>query len=400
MEMAEMKEGKITIRSLILGTVFSGLFAFVTVWFENRKDLVVTANQIAVLPYVLLFLCVLLINPVCRLLRFVRRFTVTEILLVFIMCSVSAGISTFGLASQLIPTMGGLYNEHWNNNQTKWNEYVEPSLNESYFLSEPGIREAAREYVAALEKHRETKDICDRALRFERALAVEAKAKEDLEKARAVPEGASERVKAIEKAERALDAKRQARKKAERAWRAVREAEQLGAFREVIVVFKGRLSEYEEDRDGKKDDLAKLEAKAFEKVKTFRRGLPKSMRAYPGFIMLPDETVEIYLGRWRRLIRGISALGHLRRAEKTLAAVESSGPPPADVLEGIGDSIDSAVARLEPVSEAETLLSRKKELGDEWDSANKELLAVRAELKRLRQERRLAEPDRFNCIPS
>ena len=136
-------EGKITFRSLLLGALLSGVFAVITVFFENRSGQIVTANQIAVLPYALLFVVVLLINPFCRMIRFVRRFTVTEILLIFIMCSVSAGVSTFGLASQLVPMIGNLFNGQWNNDLSRWDIYIEPYVNENFFIAQPGTRTAA-----------------------------------------------------------------------------------------------------------------------------------------------------------------------------------------------------------------------------------------------------------------
>ena len=50
-----MKYGSVTIRSLILGAIFSGVFALLTVYFENLQstytgDIYVTANQVPVLP--------------------------------------------------------------------------------------------------------------------------------------------------------------------------------------------------------------------------------------------------------------------------------------------------------------------------------------------------------------
>ncbi len=147
----EPGEGRITVRSLVAGTLLAGVFAVLTVYFENRRDIVVTATQIAVLPYLLLIGIILAINPLLRLIRVIRPFTTVEILLIFIMGSVSAGIPTFGLASQLVPAISSVYNEHWNSEQSEWNRYVAPYIDDSFLVSEEGIYEAAQAYRDAMD---------------------------------------------------------------------------------------------------------------------------------------------------------------------------------------------------------------------------------------------------------
>jgi len=142
----------ITIRSLVLGALFSGAFALLTVILENRYSMLPTANQLPLFPFVLLAVFVLLLNPLLRLLRFLRPLTRPEMLIIFVMCMVSSGISTFGLTGQLIPIIGGLYNRHWNNDQTEWNRYVDPYLNDNFFIAEPGIQQAAQAYAEDLRR--------------------------------------------------------------------------------------------------------------------------------------------------------------------------------------------------------------------------------------------------------
>lgn len=136
-------------RSIGIGAFFVLLFSVVTVFYDNTWNMLITASQVAVLPYVLLLLLVLLINPLCRLLRGVRRFTVTEILVIFMMGAVSAGISTSGLVSYLLPVSGSLFNQSWNTGQSGWDRHVVPHLNERFFVSVPGIRQAAQDYAVA-----------------------------------------------------------------------------------------------------------------------------------------------------------------------------------------------------------------------------------------------------------
>ena len=70
-------DNKITFRSMFLGTFFAVIFAIIGIYFESRKAIYINATQIAILPYLLLFTTVLLLNPLCNLIRFVRKFTAT-----------------------------------------------------------------------------------------------------------------------------------------------------------------------------------------------------------------------------------------------------------------------------------------------------------------------------------
>ena len=93
----------ITIRSLILGIIFSALFAILTVVLENRQEMLPTGNQVALFPYIMLVFLVVLINPFFRLVRFIKPLSLAELLIIFVMCMVSSGISTFGLTGQVVP---------------------------------------------------------------------------------------------------------------------------------------------------------------------------------------------------------------------------------------------------------------------------------------------------------
>ncbi len=56
---------------------------------------------------------------------------------IFTALLVTSGISTFGLASQLVPLVAGPWNPEWNNAQSGWKEDVLDHLNPSLFLSAP-----------------------------------------------------------------------------------------------------------------------------------------------------------------------------------------------------------------------------------------------------------------------
>ncbi|MDP7132069.1 MAG: hypothetical protein QF437_16345, partial [Planctomycetota bacterium] len=200
----EQRDAKITIRAIIMGAIFSGLFAWLTVYFENRMDLILTATQISVLPYVLLFLFVLLVNPILALVRVLKPLSIAEILIVFVMGSVSSGISTFGLASQFVPAVGNLFNEHMNDDQSKWDQYIQPYINEGFFLSVPGIQQASIEYSEALSSYRDVEKVLSAAKSLDNARDLIDEAKANVEKVKGIEAEAVAKAAMVSKASRSL----------------------------------------------------------------------------------------------------------------------------------------------------------------------------------------------------
>jgi hypothetical protein len=147
----------ISIRSILIGTVFTALLAALTVILDNRHYMLAAPNQVPLFPFVLLIGLTVIINPLLRLSRIIKPLALSELLLVFAMCSVSAGIATFGLTAQLLPIVSAVFNRHWNTDQSEWNKYVEPYLNENFFVAETGTQALARQYadkLAAVERLR------------------------------------------------------------------------------------------------------------------------------------------------------------------------------------------------------------------------------------------------------
>ena len=118
---------KVSAASAIVGGFFGFLIAYAAIaggvpgWI--RPTLMTfsgVASNFAGVPLAFAFLAtlgrtglltVLLINPFCRLVRVARPFSAAEILCVFVMGLVSSGVSTIGLASEIIPLAGSLFNQ-------------------------------------------------------------------------------------------------------------------------------------------------------------------------------------------------------------------------------------------------------------------------------------------------
>lgn len=305
---------RITIRSIVLGLLFTVLFSILTVYFENRFNLIITATQIAVLPYVLIIAAVLMINPICRLIRIIKPFSVAEIMLVFIMTSVSAGVPTFGMASQVVPIASSLFNGHWNNDQSQWDLYIEPYVNESYFVSEEGIQEAALAYKEALE--------------------------------------------------------------------ALETAEDEGASADVLEPLM-------QEATKRKAVLDDLEEAAFEKVEVFRRGLPRGLRAYPGFVKLPDENMTVYRGRFRRLVNGRGSMQDVQEA-KELAAEQGLDSQASR----IDELLESAASQLATIASAEDLEVQEQALAASWQETNQASVELDQRIQDMYEESRMATTER------
>ena len=136
--------GKMTLRAFVLGIIVVAVLAWFTVLRENRPPYeTLTATNIPVMPYLVLAAVVLLINPAIKLVRFVRRFSRVELLVIFMMGAISNGIVSYGLESQWVPLMTGLSSPRFNHPGMKWDVCVQPYMNESFFLAAPGSRAAA-----------------------------------------------------------------------------------------------------------------------------------------------------------------------------------------------------------------------------------------------------------------
>jgi len=396
--MKSKSTNRITIRSLVLGTVFAGLFAILTVYFENATRLFVTANQIPLLPYVLLVLAVLLINPLCRLIRIIRPFAVAEIMIVFIMGSVSSGLSTFGLASQVVPIVGNLFNEHWNTEQSEWDQYVVPFLNDSYFVSEPGAQQAAAAYRGAVTRLKDAQDLYHAAFSYDKSLAALRRVEEGLKRARAAQGPAAQKDLAVSQATQAVSVARQIREQTKSEWEEIRSRSGAAELREVLTSLPAEIESHEAETRAKKSLLQDLQQRAFAKVRTYRRGLPQGGRSLPGVFPTLSEGLEVYFARISRLRHGRRALKHLETVRKTMGRVDADSPVPADVAGQWAALIDQALDELASIGESKALLERRDVLVGRWQRTNQEFLAASTKLEDLRERRRSAATSEFAAL--
>lgn len=395
-----MKDNRITIRAVVWGILIAALFAVLTVYAENFLMLQLAACQIPVLPYLLLILSILLINPICRLVRIIRPFTVVEILLVFMMGAVSSSVATYGLADQLLPIVGNLFNSDWNNKQSEWNRYVTPFVNESYFVAVPGIQGAAQEYHQAMEDWSALKKSCDIARRFQDEQTRSAAAATDLQKAEAdtaLP--AAKKAVLVSSARAALDKARKSCQTAEAQWLTLR-AQGLTNLAEVMQVYPARVQQADARADEAEERLSELQNQAFAKIKVYRRGLPNRLAAYPAVFPMPDDDLHSYFGRYQRLVKGLAAVRELKQAIAQLDRSSPTAPPSADILADVDRRLTAALAELQPLGDNREWLTRKTTFQQEDSLLTTRRQELEQRLKQVNEEKRNAQYGAVRALES
>lgn len=372
----------ITFRSVLLGTIFSAVFAVVSIRATHLNNIYLSASQMPEASLVLLLLMVLLINPICRLIRFIRPFSAIEMMIIFIMGMVSAGISSFGLAHPLAAHVSGLFYRQWNNRQSEWAEYVAPFVNEAYFLSEPGIREKAIEHHKAFTVSFDLQTTYNMALRLERLAEELAEAQSKFDRINQAPEGPEQKIR-LNAARLELDNAKHAHARILDQWEERTAEYGLPELDEVLASYPALIEESNKHTEQARLELDKVQELAFEKADEFRQGLPTEKRAYPGVLMLAEDDISTYRSRLQRLVNGLNALKSIQQAEeylKTLPADSVTGQQDAQILAGF---IDAAAADLAKVSDDSVFENRRQRAWEKRESLDRRIFEVRSEISEL-----------------
>ncbi|MBM4164468.1 MAG: hypothetical protein FJ222_08510 [Lentisphaerae bacterium] len=375
-----MKPDRIGFRAFFLGTLFAAAFAWYAVRAENFPPrTILTATQIPVLPYLLLIFLVAIVNPLLRFVKVSRGLAKSEIMLIFVMGMVSAGLASFGLASQVVPLVAGLFNRDWNTRQARWDLYIEPYVNESFFISEPGIRSAAEVSRDAEFAWRRAVDQLRAAEALEQARAELASVAAAVDR-EPTSRGLQHRKALAETVMRELETR----------WEKASE----GVLPDTVIAsYPGKIEGLKVIMDERRESLRVLEERAFAKTDAFRRGLPADMRAIPGLFAQENEVFEVYLARLSLMRRGMSALRELRKIEESLPA-QGDGAPPATAAE----SLRKAVATLQPEDRTTELQARRHALQEDRRVAESRLGEARRLRDKLAAERRDADASEFHRI--
>ncbi len=333
------------------------------------------------LQYGLLFLAVIILNPLLRLLRFIRHLTVPELMIVFLMGMVSSGISTFGLSGPLVPIVGSLFNDQWNNEQSAWNLNIEPFINEAYFVSEPGIRDAAAEYREAYLELNRRQRVQDAAAAVDSARKRVARLAAELEALRSSPGKAAVPPDELHARQQSLAEARADQATAEQEWRTLGPGGGFSTVSAALADGPAALAAAGAKLDERQAGLRRLEEKAFAKITPYRRGLPDGQRAFPGILPTHEDDSHSYWARWRRLVTGRKALKELVQARAQVTAAGS--PVPSPVARETGDLLNRTAEILEPLADDYRLTVEQQSAGAASTSLSNELAKLAETYKEL-----------------
>lgn len=380
----------ITKRAFILGVALSAYFAWATVMRENSPPYsMLSVNALPVMPYVGLFLLALIVNPLLRRLKLLRAFTMGEMLLIFAMCAVTSGVATFGLAAPLVPIVSGLNNRDNNNDQSQWDRYVMPYLNEDYFIAVPGTRKAAQKY----------RDACDE---FEQAKVLQRTAKDMLTAREELARIAKEKDRIAQIGDpdmRAAETKtltwpeQQATKLMDMAtetW------DKYGKDLDPEIVadtYEDKIAGIKAERDRLRAELKELNSKAFDAVDLIRKGLPDDKRAVPGILYSKGEGWGSYRARFQRLRIGSKAKDRLVSA---IEAFESAMEKDHKAQTELAGEIEAVADLLTPLIRIPSVEKREEKLSGKAEKMEAALQIQRVQVRSLRQERRFALQENFS----
>lgn len=378
-----------TLRAFLIGAALSGLFAWISVMRNNfPPQAFLSENLIPVLPHLTLLIAGLLINPVLRRVPIMRLFSKGEVLLIFLMCAVAAGLASFGLSAKLVSTVSGLSNPAKSTEQSLWDVHAAPFMNEKYFIAEKGTQALAkevREHHLAYEKARHQ-------LQTARDLKLARTELDRLASEMASTQGTTD---AAER-EVLLKMLEYSRRRAQELLATAMETwQQIGAGLDAEVVaetYDDKVTTLKTERDALRESLKTLNADAFEAVETVRKGFPQEKRAIPGFLYVAGEGYASYKARFERLHVGSGSYDRLKACRARLSSAIERDAPLSDTWPA---TLREAAGMLESIADIPALSARYERRAAELARLEDALAEKRLEVRKLRDMRRYARENQF-----
>ncbi len=388
--------GAVSFRAFVIGVLLSGVFAWITVLRDNADpggdpNTYISGNLIPVLPHLMLLIAGILVNPILRRLKVARLFTKAELLLVFVMTAVSAGIASWGLTGRLVPEAGALSNTSWNKDQASWDINAMPFLNENYFVSEKGTQAAARKLREAHIEFEEARDTYQAARDLTLGRTEMSKAEAALAELANLPD--SDDKIAREKTIRWSRTQAQSLlETAEEKW------DQVGRDLNpelIVETYPDKIEALKEARDALRDELKELNEVSFAAIEEFRKGLPPEKRATPGFFYTGGEGISSYKARFKRYRIGSRSRRVLHAAADELSSVvEQGGAIPSDWAATVREAADM----LADISDIPRLAALHEKKSAKLEQTEDSIAEMKSEGRRLRQLRRHSGQTQFEAF--
>lgn len=140
--------------TVVVLTIFVAVLSTIITSITSAKlTTPMTSTLIPVIAFGVLMLCVLVVNPLLRLIgggRLMRQLSRAELVCIFAALAVTSGIGTFGLVDQLIPIIPGPFNPDWATPQSGWEDQYLPYLNKQLYITDAEMIRDYREGITQL----------------------------------------------------------------------------------------------------------------------------------------------------------------------------------------------------------------------------------------------------------
>jgi len=367
----EIVAPKITARALVLGLFLSVFFT----WFAIGSSRNLAATQVPVVPYLLLFVMLLALNPLLRLIRVVRILTTAEVMTIFLMCFLSSMAASYSGA--LVTQISCQSNREWNQHSGEWDVHLEPFVKDYLVIVEEGRQAATKEMRRVVLKRGSCKLAFDTArdLRLQREQLGQAEA--ELGALASDAKGLTGKQRQVARLSKYLAF-------TEKRWQ---EEEGKGhVYETVLAEYEQEIEALTEEEKRRVEELAEMKESSFKEIDLFMKGLPDTMRAVPGLLYLPGEGWSGYSSRLTRVHYGRKALMQIMKAEELMA---EGGPIPDEVDE----RLLAALAELDKITDDTVARERQAGLEAEIKATREKLSADEGELGKAREKKRFAKPD-------
>ena len=362
---------KITARALVLGLFLSVFFT----WFAIGSSRNLAATQVPVVPYLLLFVMLVALNPLLRLVRVVRLLTTAEVMTIFLMCFISSIAASY--SGSLVTQISCQSNRQWNQHSGEWDVHLEPFVKDHLVIVEEGRQAATREMRRVVLRRGSCKLAFDMAkdLRLQREQLGQAEA--ELGALAPGSEGLTGKQRQVARLRKYLDF-------TEKRWQ--EEEEKGHVYETVLADYEQEIEALTEEEKRRVEELAEMKESSFKEIDLFMKGLLDTMRAVPGLLYLPGEGWSGYSSRLTRVHYGRKALKQIMRAEELMA---EGGPIPDEADE----LLLSALAELDKITDDTLARERQAGLEAEIKATREELSTDESELGKAREKKRFAKPD-------
>ena len=133
--------------------------AIASVYSVDVNKISMTSSLLGPLPFGVLLICILVVNPLLRLIGRIRPLSRAELMTIFVAMFATTAIPEHGLTAALAPLIVAPNNPHWNTPQRGWAEHLEPQLRSELYIQDGNQIVKFNEGLSSIRITREGKTV-------------------------------------------------------------------------------------------------------------------------------------------------------------------------------------------------------------------------------------------------